>query len=165
MPAFNLPLPAAYVVITAVTGSIWTILTWFIRLFIRLKIHGPFSWDDIHCTIATVLAIFQSCLTIAQTGLGLGSHTDTIAQSRIDRQYVLSWAGTVFFYMALCFSMLSVCFLIVRVTKRTDQVRIAYGIAILTGLWGFVSVLTLAFQCDLPNPWDIEPRNRCIHLV
>lgn len=165
MPAFNLPLPAAYVVITATTAIIWTVLTWFIRLFIRLKIHGPFGWDDTHCTIATVSAIIQSWITIAQTRFGLGSHHANIPHSIEERQLILGWAAGFFYYAALCFSMLSVCFLLVRITKRTDQVRIAYGIAILTAVWGVSAVFVLAFQCTPPRPWDIQPRSRCINLV
>lgn len=165
MPAFNLPLPAAYVVITATTATIWSLLAWFIRLFIRLKIHGPFGWDDWHCTIATLFAVVQSSLTTAQTGLGLGRHVDSFAPSVSDRQHLLGWVGSFFYLTALTFSMLSVCFLIARVTKRTSQVHIAYTIAGLTGLWGLVSIFILGFQCRLPNPWITRPHTRCIPLV
>ena len=74
MPAFDLPLGTAYIIITATTALIWTILTWLIRLFIRLKIHGPFAWDDILCTVATVLGVIQSCITLLEVPFGLGRH-------------------------------------------------------------------------------------------
>ena len=165
MPAFSLPLGAAYVVITATTAIIWTILAWLIRLFIRLKIHGPFSWDDIHCTIATTYAVLQSCLTISSTSSGLGHHIDSLCPSTLNYQHLLGWVSAFMFLLALCFSMLSVCFLIARVTKRTEQVRIAYAIAALTVLWGVISIFVVAFQCDLPQPWQTVPRSRCFNIV
>ena len=165
MPAFHLPLAAAYVVITATTATIWSILTWHIRLFIRLKIHGPFGWDDIHCTTATIFAILQSSLTVAQTSFGLGEHNNKVTPAGRERQEKLAWVGTFFYLLALGFSMLSVCLLIVRVTKRTQQVKIAYSIAILTLIWTVASCFVVGFQCRLPTPWVTRPLTRCINLV
>ena len=165
MPSFHLPLAGAYVVITATTATIWSILTWHIRLFIRLKIHGPFSWDDIHCTTATIFAILQSCLTIAQTGLGLGRHNERVPKRIRERQELFAWVSTLFYVLAIGFSLLSVCFLIERVTKRTSQVRIALCIAMFTALWMGVSLLVVAFQCKLPTPWMTWPRSGCIDIV
>jgi hypothetical protein len=165
MQAFSLTLPAANVVITAATATIWSLLTWHIRLFIRLKIHCPFSWDDTFCTIATVFAVLQSSFTVAQTGVGLGHHVDSFAPHVRDRQHQLGWVATFFFLLALGFSMLSVCFLIERVTKRTNQARTAYGVAALTVVWMVVAMLVVGFQCRLPTPWITRPPSRCIDLV
>ena len=165
MPAFNLPLGAAHIVITATTGLIWTLLVWHIRLFIRLKIHGPFSWDDIHCTIATVLGICNSGLTILQTSFGLGRHTENVSSLTAYRQHFLAWLAAMLYYLAICFSLLSVCFLIIRITKRTEQARIAYAVAAVTGVWAVVALFILAFQCELPHPWKTRPLSRCIDIV
>jgi hypothetical protein len=165
MPAFHLPLAAACVVITATTATIWSLLTWLIRLFIRLKIHGPFGWDDIHCTTATVFAILQSSLTVAQTSFGLGRHNENVASELRERQEKLAWVGTFFYLLALGFSMLSVCFLIARVTKRTGQGKIAYAIAVLTAVYTVICCFVIGFQCRLPTPWVTRPHTRCIGLV
>lgn len=46
----------AYIVIAATVGLTWSILVLLIRLFIRLRIAGPFGWDDTFAVIATVSA-------------------------------------------------------------------------------------------------------------
>lgn len=165
MPAFHLPPAAAYVVITAVTATLWSLQTWLIRVFIRVKIHRPLAWDDLHCGIATVFAVLESCLTIAQTGLGLGHHIPSVALQVRVRQELFAWVATLFFVLAVGFSMLSVSFLIARVTRRTSQVGGAYAIAGLTALWMGASCCVVAFQCQLPRPWIVWPRTGCIDIV
>lgn len=165
MPAFALPREAAYVVITATTAMIWTILVWNIRLFVRTKIHGSLSWDDIHCTIATILGIFNSSITIVQTSYGLRRRVDHVAPSVAQQQQLLSWIAALLFILALCFAMLSVCFLIVRITKRTSQVWLAYAIAVVTSVWAVIALFLIAFMCHLPRPWVTTPLSRCGDIV
>lgn len=165
MPAFGLNWGAAYVIIVCVTGIIWSLQSISIRLFIRLKMHGPFSWDDACCVVATVLAITQSCITILGTSFGLGKRETELSSDALNRQRILAYTANQFYIASLCFSILSVSFLIARVTRRTKQVRWAYSIAVLTGLWAVTSMFYLAFDCKLPRPWERHPRSRCHNIV
>lgn len=85
--------------------------------------------------------------------------------SVIYKQQFLIWLANNIYLAALCASMLSVCFLISRITRVTRQVRIAYGIAVLNVLWAVASIATIAFQCKLPIPWRTRPHSRCIDVV
>lgn len=164
MPAFNLTQGAAYIVITALTGTIYTLLAWSIRLFIRLKIHPPFAWDDIHCTIATLFTICDSCLILSQTAYGLGHSTSTLSPHAANTQRILGWLAVLCYVQASCFSILSVTFLLIRVTRLTAQARPAYLAAFSTGLWCLISTTILLFQCRLPAPWRTRPHSRCIDI-
>ena len=42
------------VIISTTVGIIWTVLIFLIRLFIRLRIVGPFGLDDAAATLGTV---------------------------------------------------------------------------------------------------------------
>lgn len=134
MPASGLPHGARYIIIAATTGMIWTCLAWLIRLFIRLRLHGPFWWDDIFCTIATVLAIVQSIITMCEVHFGLGHHGTELPTSVLEHQQTLDWISNQFYILSLTFSMLSACFLIARITQRTTQVRCAYVVGTLDGI-------------------------------
>ncbi len=46
----------AYIVITAIVGLIWSVLVLCIRIFIRVRLTGPFGLDDAAAAIATVCA-------------------------------------------------------------------------------------------------------------
>lgn len=164
MPAFNLTQGAAYIVITAVTGLIYTLLVWFIRLFIRIKINPPFGWDDIHCTIATVFTLLDSSLILSQTRYGLGQHAWAITPHAANTQRVLGWLAVLCYVQASCFSILSITFLLVRVTRLTSQARPAYLVAGATGLWCLIATTIILFQCRLPQPWRTRPHIRCIDI-
>lgn len=44
----------AYIVIVAVVGLVWSLLVLCIRVFIRLRLSGPFGADDAAASLATV---------------------------------------------------------------------------------------------------------------
>lgn len=165
MPAFHIPLAAAYVIITAVTGIIWSSLVWLIRLFVRLKIRGPFGWDDTLCTIATILAIINSSIVIRQSHYGLGQHIGTLSPALIEKQQLLSWIAGLLYILALCFAMLSICCLIIRITTHTGQGWIAKTIAAVGIIWAVVAFFLIAFICKLPHPWITRPLDRCVDIV
>ena len=164
MSAFGLPQGTAYIVITAVTGTIYTLLVWCIRLFIRLKINKPFAWDDIHCAIATAFTVLHACLTLSQTDYGLGHPTYLVSAHATSTRRVLGWIGVLCFLQASCFSMLSITFLILRVTKQTSHARPAHLLALATALWDLTATTIILFQCRLPQPWKTRPHSRCIDI-
>jgi hypothetical protein len=165
MPAFGLILDGAYVIIVCITGIIWTLQSIGIRLFIRFKIHGPLGWDDACCVVASVLAITHSCITVLGTCFGLGKRQAEISDATLNQQRILAYIANQFYIASLSFSMLSITFLIARVTRRTKQVRWAYAVATMTSLWAVTSMFYLAFDCKFPKPWNHHPRSRCHNVV
>ncbi|KAK5165517.1 uncharacterized protein LTR77_009046 [Saxophila tyrrhenica] len=133
-------------------------------MFIRTRIHGPLSWDNFFCSLSTCLALAHSCLTIVATRHGLGHRLDTLKPSTVNLQRLLAWSNNQIYIGTLAFSMLSVCFLIARVSKQTEQARFAYIIAGLTTLWAVICMPVLALECDLPRPWITSPRSRCTNI-
>lgn len=60
----------AYIVIVAVLGVTWSVLVLAIRLYIRLRLNGPFGPDDAAATLGTV----SMCRAASEdTALGLTS--------------------------------------------------------------------------------------------
>ena len=43
----------AYIVLTAGTCLAWTLLVFFVRLYLRLRLNGPFGTDDTAASVAT----------------------------------------------------------------------------------------------------------------
>lgn len=164
MPAFNLPQGTAYIVITAITGTIYTLLAYLIRIFIRIKLNPPFSKDDIHCTLATLFTILNSALVLTQTDYGLGRHGYTIPSAALETQRILGWLATLTYVHASAFSILSITFLLIRVTHLTSQARPAYLVAAATALWSLTATTIILFQCALPQPWKTRPHSRCIDI-
>lgn len=57
MSPFSLPSGASIIVIVCMVGVVWTIFTFIIRIFLRLKVNGPLGWDDVACGLATVWTV------------------------------------------------------------------------------------------------------------
>lgn len=165
MPALGLNEPEAYVVITTITAVIWSLLTLCVRIFLRLKVNGPFGRDDAACAIATGVGILHSTLTLVQIRFGLGKRANDLSEWTIGWAQFLAWVCNMLYVLVLAFSILSVCFLIARLIKIQRKVWIAYGIAMATGLWAVCSIFCFAFSCRLPRPWIFARPRHCIGLV
>ncbi|RMY74684.1 hypothetical protein D0862_14068 [Hortaea werneckii] len=166
MPAFDLSYPGAYIVVVTVTAVIWSLLVLGIRIFLRLKVNGPLSWDDGCCIAATILACIHSVLTLLQLRYGLGRSAGTQPQTTINWSSFLLWLSGYFYYMAQALSMLSVCFLLARIVRHRKMAWGCYGIAVATVAWALAGMATTAFECGLPRPWETHDATaNCIDLL
>ncbi|KAI7376679.1 hypothetical protein KC336_g19716 [Hortaea werneckii] len=166
MPAFDLSYPGAYIVVVTITAIIWSLLVLGIRLFLRLKVNGPLSWDDGCCIGATILACMHSVLTLLQLRYGLARPAGTQPQTTINWSSFLLWLSGYFYYMAQALSMLSVCFLLARIVRHRKMAWGCYGIAVATAAWAIAGMATTAFECELPRPWERHDAGaKCIDLV
>nr|POF16286.1 hypothetical protein CFP56_23804 [Quercus suber] len=145
--------PAAFTVITAITGLIWSLVVLCIRTYLRVFINGPFGRDDFACIIATIFACMSSTFTLLQVHHGLGTHIGSLDAHAQDMIRIMSYLNAIFFVLALAFSVLSICMLIERITSSTKQARISLGVSTAVSIWAVVSIFVLAFQCDMPAPW------------
>ena len=53
----------AYIVMTAVVGVIWTGLVLCIRMYLRLRLNGPFGLDDAAALVGSVRQYLFSCMS------------------------------------------------------------------------------------------------------
>ncbi len=84
-------------------------------------------------------------------------------QGRTD--YVQSGYAADLSYVAnLCFSKLSVLFLLCSITPVARQRSLTLAVAAITVLWSLASEFVAAFQCRLPSPWRFMG-NKCIDRV
>ncbi|KAF2771481.1 hypothetical protein EJ03DRAFT_349494 [Teratosphaeria nubilosa] len=164
MPAFDLSLECASIVIVTTTAVTWSLLTLAMRYFIRLKINGPLGCDDYACSVATVFAVAHSIVTLCEIAFGFGNRkTDG---SSLFSEQVGPYVTNMLYTIAITFSSLSISYLIARVVSKVRHKKVlAYLIIGATACWGLAGVITWAFQCRLPHPWNIDRPRHCISLV
>ena len=73
MPIFHLEPGPAYLLLLALTSAFYLLLVFAIRLFLRLKVNGPFGKDDWACAISTLFGLVYSIVVVVQVFLGFGS--------------------------------------------------------------------------------------------
>src|SRR4051812_6123693 len=62
---------------------------------------------------------------------------------------------------SVCFSKLSILFLIRSLSPVQLHVRVTLCFMVATGLWGLTTITAILFQCHLPRVWNILD-NKCI---
>lgn len=182
MPSFGLQSVSAGIVIACTTASIWSLLIFLIRLFLRLRISGPFGWDDATCAAATVSAssllclslidseaqvfgIAESCTALLAVHYGLGNPEHEIGYEEVKTLFKLIWVAGQLYAFAVGFSVLSITCFITRLTKNSRHLRVLYGLLIAICVWMTISELLIALQCGAPHPWDISDQSTCLNKV
>lgn len=74
-----------------------------------------------------------------------------------------NYAATIVFFASLGFSKLAIGAFIHNLTPSKLHRRINFGICGVIGLWTVTAMLSAAFQCGLPHPWDL--RKTCFDHV
>ncbi|KAJ2973386.1 hypothetical protein NQ176_g6639 [Zarea fungicola] len=147
----------AYIVIAATVGLTWSILVLLIRLFIRLRIAGPFGWDDTFAVIATFIGSCQTAVVLYAAREGLGVRHNEGYLNDVESALKAYFASTLMYIAAICPAKASMSLLISRVSRQAAG-RHSIATNTVTGLifaWGISSIFTVAFQCGSSRPWDI----------
>ncbi|OAA69825.1 hypothetical protein ISF_03095 [Cordyceps fumosorosea ARSEF 2679] len=156
----------AYIVITAVVGLTWSVLVLAIRLFIRLRLTGPFGSDDAAASLATFIAACQTATTLYSVREGVGVRYNDAYRDSMDAGLKAYYASTILYIMALCPAKASMSLLISRVSRQAaDKHLLATRIVTAIILaWGLASIFIVAFQCGSARPWDLSAPGHCPNL-
>lgn len=151
----------AYLVVVAITSAIYLLLVFAIRLFLRLKVNGPFGKDDWSCAISTAFGLAYSIIVVVQVGMGLGATGRKLSPEQANSLAIIGWVNGFLLTFAGFFSKISGCFLLTRITKTREHLAVAYGLTAAMVMWLLQAQISALVQCDYPRPWDSSPRNVC----
>jgi len=146
MPPFDLELGPAYLIVLAITSAIYLIMVFGIRLFLRLKINGPFGKDDWACAMSTAFGLVYSVVVIVQVFLGLGSKFRKLSAAEASTVAIIGWANGMCLTFAGYFSKVSACFLLARITKTKKHLVVAYVLLAAMTLWVIQAQFYTIFQ-------------------
>ena len=109
-----------------------------------------------------IFGIAQSCVTLAAVRSGLGHEQDKISSEQFNLFFILIWIGNQFYIAAMACAMLSISLLICRIASARHHLVLGYSIAAIIGVWAFVSLCFLVFECEMPRPWYFHPPATCL---
>ncbi|KAF2164777.1 hypothetical protein M409DRAFT_24682 [Zasmidium cellare ATCC 36951] len=154
--AFDLAAGSQYIAIVSTTAIIWSILVFLVRAFLRMKVNGPFGWDDGACAAATIFGTSFSTIALVDVSYGLGEDIEHVANFHRNTFFLLLWCQSMLYMFASCFAQVSVAFLICRIAKVRMHLVLAYGLAIASGLCCLISTFLVVFACRFPTPWILS---------
>ncbi|KAM3506892.1 hypothetical protein MY10362_002079 [Beauveria mimosiformis] len=153
----------AYIVIVAIVGLIWSVLVLCIRIFIRVRLTGPFGSDDAAASLATLIGVCQTATVLYAVRQGVGVRNNDAYRDSIDSALKAYYASTITYIMAICLAKASMSLLITRVSRQAADKHLL-GTRIVTGIifaWGLASVFIVALQCGSTRPWDLTAAGHC----
>ncbi|KAL1801315.1 hypothetical protein ACET3X_001657 [Alternaria dauci] len=141
------------------TVLVITLIAFGARQIIKGFVFRKVTIDDLFIFLAFSFGIGLSATTVISSFEGLG----TAGPLTLDQTDLLMrgyYASEIFYIAAIGFAKLSILVLfynIVILQRIIRRIVMAFGI--LVSAWTIASVTATAFQCELPQPWDItSPR-------
>jgi hypothetical protein len=165
MPIFHLELGPAYLLLLAITSAIYLLMVFGIRLFLRLKVNGPFGKDDWACALSTSFGLVYSVVVVVQVFLGFGATLRHFSPAEKSTMAIIGWANGFCLNLAGYFSKMSACFMLARMTRTREHLAVAYGLMAAMTMWMLQAQISTVFQCKYPRPWDTSPHNVCYDRV
>ena len=107
----------------------------------------------------------QSGILHKAVGNGLGQRKANLPDHKIELYNKLNYIYQILFIATICFSKLS---LLAFINRLLPSPRNALGSTILMGItaaWGVAAIFSIAFQCDLPSPWNTAGRCRDLDSI
>ncbi|KAJ5481874.1 hypothetical protein N7475_000686 [Penicillium sp. IBT 31633x] len=110
--------------------------------------------------IALVLAIIQVVLLQKAVDHGLGKHHNRLSEGDIQAWSKFAFPAHMLLIVVMALSKISTILLIWKLTPSKSLRRSCVVTAGIVVGWSIFAVLSIAFQCDLPDPWLYSPE-RC----
>ena len=114
--------------------------------------------------VALVLAVVQVVILQKAVGHGLGKHQNRLSEGDIQAWSKFAFAGHILLIVVLALSKMSTILLVWKLTPSKSLRRSCVVTAGIVVGWSIFAVLSIAFQCELPNPWLYSPE-RCAGKV
>ncbi|CAI7569464.1 unnamed protein product [Penicillium pancosmium] len=110
--------------------------------------------------IALILAFVQVIILQKSVDHGLGKHQDRLSESEIQSWSKFAFTGHILHILVLTLTKLSTILLVWKLTPNKSLRRTCAIASVVVAGWAIFSVMSIAFQCEMPDTWLYSPE-RC----
>ncbi|KAH8703269.1 hypothetical protein BGW36DRAFT_369075 [Talaromyces proteolyticus] len=150
------------------TGDTWTpainVICWFFlvvailgiltRLGTKAWIYRKFTRDDYVIILSIIFDIGQAIATSMATANGYGEHIITLSDEQKTDIMKSQYAAEILSIVSLACSKISYVMFVRGITAVPIDRKVALAFIVFLSVWGLVSVITVAFQCQPLPTWD-----------
>ncbi|KAI9367355.1 hypothetical protein BJX61DRAFT_312157 [Aspergillus egyptiacus] len=154
----------AWVIIIAALGLVLSLVSFLIRLYVRLVLHPPFGKDDYVLLGATIIAVVQATLLFEACSEGLGTSIVLLREDQVHLIQRLVIISDIFYLVTLYTTKCSVIGIYLRLTPQKGHKFASYCTLILCTLWVIPAILIIAVNCGFNRPWT-GARGQCENLI
>ncbi|KAF2164019.1 hypothetical protein M409DRAFT_57116 [Zasmidium cellare ATCC 36951] len=131
----------------------WVVLCFFVRIYMRATVSGPFGMDDIVCSIATIFGVIQMIVSSAAVSFGFGKALELLTEAQIDQASKAVYAAQLLYIVTNTLTKCTVALLLARIVFIKSRVYACYGVLAASVVWGVGSFLAEAIRCTGSPPW------------
>ncbi|GES59440.1 hypothetical protein ATEIFO6365_0003072000 [Aspergillus terreus] len=146
----------AWIIITAALGLVISLVSFLIRLYVRLVLNPPFAVDDFVLLGATIVAIIQSSLIFGAVSLGFGTSITLVDHALLDRIQTLVTLGDLLYIITVYVSKCCVVGIHLRLTPQKWHNRASWATLVLCTAWALTAVCMIAINCEFNRPWTAD---------
>ncbi|KAL4988634.1 hypothetical protein BDW68DRAFT_187109 [Aspergillus falconensis] len=143
----------AWIIIVTALGLVLSLVSFLIRLYVRLALHPPFGKDDYVLLGATIIAVIQATLLFEACARGLGTSIGLLDGGDIHIIQVLVITSDILYLITLYTTKCCVVGIYLRLTPQKLHKRASWGTLLLCTLWVVPAILILSVNCGLNTPW------------
>ncbi|KAL4750880.1 hypothetical protein BDW72DRAFT_108297 [Aspergillus terricola var. indicus] len=143
----------AWVIIVVALGLVLSLVSFLIRLYVRLALHPPLGKDDYVLLGATVVAVVQATLLFEACAEGLGTSIDLLDEEDVHIIQVLVITSDILYLITLYTTKCCVIGIYLRLTPQKLHNRASWATLLLCTLWVVPAILILSVNCGLNRPW------------
>ncbi|GAQ38176.1 uncharacterized protein AtWU_03113 [Aspergillus tubingensis] len=153
----------AWIIITGALGLVVSLVSFFIRLYVRLALHPPFAFDDYLLLGATIVATVQAALLFNAVSHGFGTSIYLLEQKQVDKIQTLITVSDILYLITVYISKCCVCGIYLRLTPQKWHNRASIATLALCTAWVIPAVFIIAVNCELNRPWK-GSGGQCVNL-
>ncbi|KAL2809704.1 hypothetical protein BJX63DRAFT_434984 [Aspergillus granulosus] len=154
----------AWIIITVALCLVLSIVSFLIRLYVRLALNPPFSGDDWVSLGATVIAIIQASLVFGACAEGLGTTIALLVERQVHNIQKLLVVSDILYLITLYTTKCCVVGIYLRLTPQKLHNFLSRGTLVLCTLWVIPAILILTINCGFNGPWR-GPEGQCTNQV
>ncbi|EAA64876.1 hypothetical protein AN2044.2 [Aspergillus nidulans FGSC A4] len=143
----------AWVIIVVALGLVLSLVSFLIRLYVRLALHPPLGKDDYVLLGATIIAVVQATLIFEACAKGLGTSIDLLDEGDVNIIQVLIITSDILYLITLYTTKCCVVGIYLRLTPQKTHNRASWATLLLCTLWVVPAILILSVNCGLNRPW------------
>ncbi|KAL4887128.1 hypothetical protein BJY04DRAFT_213084 [Aspergillus karnatakaensis] len=142
----------AWVIIVVALGLVLSLVSFLIRLYVRLALNPPFGKDDYVLLGATVFAIIQAALLFEASAVGLGTSIDLLESKDVDIIQILIVVADILYLIILYTTKCCVVGIYLRITPQRIHNRASWATLTLCTLWVIPAIFVLTVNCGFKQP-------------
>ncbi|KAB8072948.1 hypothetical protein BDV29DRAFT_202039 [Aspergillus leporis] len=154
----------AWIIIVGALGLVVSLVSFLIRLYVRLVLSPPLAYDDFVLLGATIVAIVQTSLLFTAVSQGFGTSIDLLQDNQVYKIQTLITISDILTLITIYISKCCVVGIHLRLTPQKLHNRISRVTLALCTAWIITAVFIIAINCELNRPWK-GAGGQCVNLA